>query len=197
MTVGVLPGIGEHGPGVGGRQSGGRRSPIVAPLERTVNLAHTLAVDDAGNIETGTAIAIVRTSSEKLRCHISIGFSAAVGMVNQQPPGEFWGAAVTLRALRPGDADVNEGELHTIVSGLALPVGYELDSEVRGVKVTAALSYVSIDPAFGTGFDFEGDWVLGVTWEPAEPMCDDEAALLYAGCGVYLLQYAGTLGATE
>lgn len=126
---------------------------------------------------TATAIARVFNPSKQLSCAFSVAFEPSSLIT---PVANFQSAKWTTTAMRPGGRDAREAYLHAIESAINLPRLYEMETAVRMVEISCALTV----PLDGGGAAIAGNWVVTAEWEPDQPMCDDDVAALYAKCAL-------------
>lgn len=178
------PGPGQTAPQsplyAGAREGGG----WVEPNVRRVVLAK---VNTAGTTRTSASVAArLDNPSARLVCSFSITFEPTT----PQNFTNYNSAEWTARIVRPNSQDGREALLHELFGNEALPQGYEMTSSMRGVLITATLTI----PLDGGGSAIEGNWVCEAQWEPAIPMCPEEAAAMYSRTALKLaLAAAGPL----
>jgi hypothetical protein len=122
---------------------------------------------------TGAITARIVNPSRRLTCSWSIVFeSDAVVEI------DTWDAASVMTARACSFDSGREVLEHVLQNAVALPTGYEMDSLVSGVRIVATLG-IPLDAAAAV---VPGSWILKVTWEPDQPLCDDEVVALYSQC---------------
>lgn len=132
----------------------------------------------AGAANSVTMRATIKNPSRRLSCMFSIAFEADVTEV----PNSYNSSTWTVRAMRKNRMTNRTGQMHLLVNGQALPNGYELDSAIRELLITATLAPpLRVD---GTTV-IPGNWVLLAEWEPNQPaMCEKEIEDLFGDCDV-------------
>lgn len=127
---------------------------------------------------TGTAIARINNPSRRLSCSVSVAFEPD----SPQAIPNYAGATYTLTAMRPGTNASKEARLHTILAATALPHAYEMDTAIRAIEVSAALTI----PLTAGAAAIPGDWVLVVEWEPNQNLCIEDYEAQLARASAYL-----------
>lgn len=181
-----MPGIGQTGP-VSNKPAGLSTAggfAFAKQLDPPLVLAR---VATGGALTSVSVAARINNPAARLVCAFSLSFEPDT----QQSFTNYNSAVWSAQGIRPGGTRGREAGLHSIFASQTLPQLYEIASSVRVILITATLT----PPKTSGAVTIPGNWVLGVEWEPAMPMCEDEIAALYNRCGAQVVLAAtGDLG---
>ena len=155
-------------------------SGLIKPFFQVLPLVSVVPNSDAsGSGTSGGAFFTVIVPSAKLACTFSIAFEPTdANPINESPYGTpIWTATV----VRPSRDGGKRAPLHALFSSQTLPQGYSVSGAEMEIDVTSTL-YVVDNSSISGSLGLPGTWVAHVVWEPAVPMCPEEAQALYSRC---------------